>query len=137
MEAVQGSVQGIADVDILTAHIALYGVVDLRLRLLDEFVHFIGLIKGFPEDAIPGLNKVALDGLLLQDLHIVLHVGCRTDILRKAGQRGRTTYLFQGAIGPQSIGHRCDIDCASMVKESTDGRKDGPEFGVVEALLFE
>ena len=137
LDAVERPVECVPYLHVAAAHVALNGVVHLGLRLVDEFVHIIGLVKGFLEDSVSGLDEVTLDGLLLEDPDVVLHVGCRAHAGCQGGKLRRPANLFQDTVLPKPFCDRRKVHRRSALEEFPDCPEDEPELGVEKALLAE
>ena len=137
LETVQCAVHGISDIHISASHIALNGIINVRLRLLDEFVHLVGLVEGLPKDAVAHFNKVTLDGFLLKDFDVVFNVSPRADLRGKGSEPSRSADFFKCSVCTEALRHGHHIDGAALFEERRHGGEDEPELRVVEALFFQ
>ena len=137
LEPFQRTVQRIAQVDVLPSHVPLNGGVHTRHGALDELVDREGLVEGVPEDHITRLDEVPLDGLLLEDLDVVLDVRPGTDLLSQPRQPRGTAHLVQVAVLPQLLRDGHHVFRGSAVEELGHGGEDEAELRVIEALLLQ
>ena len=91
LDIVHRLVDDAADILDLLADVALDGVIDLGLSLVDEVVHGDGIVVCVLEDIVRSGDEIALYGLLLEYLDVILHVGGAADLLCQSGQYDRTS----------------------------------------------
>ena len=116
----------------LTADIALDGIVDLALRLVDQVVHLDRIVERIPQNVVRGRDQVALDRLLLEDLDIVFHVRRGPYLLGQVREHDGAAHGLQVAPGLELAAHRDDIDRGVVRDQAGHRLEDHPVLGIIE-----